>query len=108
MRQLFQNLIGNALKFHKRGEAPLLKIYSLKEAPEGFCVIVVEDNGIGIDERDYNKIFGVFQRLHGREEYEGSNIGLAVCKKIAERHGGNIKVLSKIGEGTKFIVTLPI
>ncbi len=81
---------------------------SYKEAPEGFISIAVEDNGIGIDEMYYDQIFGVFQRLHGRDEYEGSGIGLAVCKKIAERHGGTIRVESKAGEGTKFIILLPV
>ncbi len=108
MRQLFQNLIGNSLKFHKPGEPPAVKIYAAKEVPDGYCSIVIEDNGIGIDEIYYDKIFGVFQRLHGKSEYEGSGIGLAVCKKIAEKHGGTIRVESKPGVGTKFIVNLPL
>ncbi len=108
MRQLFQNLIGNSLKFHKPGEPPAVKIYAAEEVPDGYCSIVIEDNGIGIDEIYYDKIFGVFQRLHGKSEYEGSGIGLAVCKKIAEKHVGTIRVESKPGVGTKFIVNLPL
>lgn len=70
--------------------------------------MAVEDNGIGIDEKHYDRIFKMFQRLHGRDEYEGSGIGLAVCKKITERHGGTIRLESILGKGTKFIITLPI
>jgi len=108
MRQLFQNLIVNALKFSKKGIPPVVKIYTLKETPKGFCSIAVEDNGIGISKKDHEIIFGVFQRLHSRNEYEGSGIGLAVCKKIVERHGGTIMIESFPGEGTKFIVNLLI
>ncbi len=107
IRQLFQNLISNALKFHKPDEPPLVKIYSSDEI-EGFKIITVEDNGIGIEEKYYDKIFGVFQRLHGKDKYEGSGIGLAVCKKIVEKHEGTIKIESKPGIGTKFIISLPI
>ena len=108
MRQLFQNLIANALKFHKPNEPPVVKIFALKKQKDEYCSIVVEDNGIGIEEKYYDRIFGVFQRLHGKDEYEGSGIGLAVCKKIVERHGGTIKVESKLGKGTKFIISLYI
>ena len=91
MAQLFQNLIGNALKFQRAGEPPLVRISSeyisgAEENPS--CRIVVEDNGIGFDEKHSDRIFQVFQRLHGRGEYEGSGIGLSICRKIAERHGG--------------------
>jgi two-component system sensor kinase FixL len=108
MRQLFQNLIGNALKFHRSEVPPVVKVFELKEVPVGFIAFVIEDNGIGIDKLHFDKIFGVFQRLHGKDEYEGSGIGLAVCKKIAERHGGCIRVESEIGKGTKFIVLLSL
>lgn len=107
MRQLFQNLIGNALKFHKPEEPPLVKVYTMEDAANGFCSIAVEDNGIGIEEAYYDKIFGVFQRLNGKNEYEGSGIGLAVCKKILQRHSGSIRVESKPGNGSRFIILLP-
>ena len=89
MRQLFQNLIGNALKFHKAGEKPMVQVRSLCNADSG-CQIIVEDNGIGFDEQYLDRIFAPFQRLHGRSEYEGTGMGLAICKKIVERHGGNL------------------
>ena len=73
---------------------------------EGYCCITVEDNGISIDEVHFEKIFGLFQRLHGKSDYEGSGIGLAICKKIVERHGGPIRVESNVDEGTKFIICL--
>jgi light-regulated signal transduction histidine kinase (bacteriophytochrome) len=116
MRQLFQNLIGNALKFNKANEPPVVKISchpvnsnstdnigSGKELYE----ITVEDNGIGFDEQYTSRIFGVFQRLHGRNEYEGSGIGLSICRKIVHRHGGNITAKSSPGQGAKFVITLP-
>ncbi len=108
MCQLFQNLIGNSLKFYKPEEPPVVKVYSMNNDLKGFCSIAVEDNGIGIDEKYYEKIFNVFQRLHGKDEYEGSGIGLAVCKKIVERHGGTIRVESILGKGTRFIIQLPL
>ena len=105
MRQLFQNLIANALKFH--GEAqPRIKIYS---RPTGHdCRIFVEDNGIGFDEKYLDRIFEPFQRLHGKSAYEGTGMGLAICRKIVERHGGSITAKSKPGEGSTFIITLPL
>ena len=111
MRQLFQNMIGNALKFHRAGEKPLVKIYLEKDSEgieDGFCRIAIEDNGIGFDEKYLDRIFTVFQRLHGRMEYEGSGIGLAVCRKIVERHGGQITAKSEEGSGATFFLDLPI
>ena len=108
MRQLFQNLISNALKFHKPKEPPLINIYTLKDTPKDRCIIIVEDNGIGIEKENYNKIFGVFQRVYAKDEYEGSGIGLAICKNIVENHGGSIHIESKFGIGAKFIINLPI
>ena len=105
MRQLFQNLIGNALKFHKEGEKPLVKIQS--SANEQMIRISVEDNGIGFDEKHLERIFAPFQRLHGRGEYEGTGMGLAICKKIVERHGGSITAKSTPGAGATFIIELP-
>ena len=119
MRQLLQNLISNALKFHRDEEPQVVKIYSQRlENPENhptegstvaeFCQIIVEDRGIGFDEKYLDRIFNVFQRLHSRSEYEGTGMGLAICRKIAERHGGSLTGKSTPGQGAKFIVTLPI
>lgn len=109
LAQLFQNLIGNALKFHKPGEPPFVKVWSDTEASQtGACQIVIEDDGIGFDEKYLDRIFQIFQRLHGRNEYEGTGIGLAICRKIVERHGGSITASSTPGRGARFIVTLPL
>ncbi len=105
MRQLIQNLVGNALKFRRPETAPLIEISGAVENNE--CRLTVRDNGIGFDEKYLDRIFTVFQRLHGRTEYEGSGVGLAVCRKIAERHHGGITAESAPGEGAAFIVTLP-
>jgi signal transduction histidine kinase/DNA-binding LacI/PurR family transcriptional regulator len=104
LRQLFQNLVGNALKFQPPGGRPVVKVRSLPAERGGRAVLAVEDNGIGIDQKYQDKIFGVFQRLHSREEFEGSGIGLAICKKIMERHGGSIAVESAPGTGATFIL----
>ena len=106
MRQLFQNLIGNALKFHRAGESPVVRVRGRVEGGE--AEVVVEDNGIGFDEKYVDRIFGVFQRLHGRTEYAGTGVGLAICRKVVERHGGRIAVRSTPGKGSTFIVTLPV
>lgn len=108
MRQLFQNLISNALKFQPQGTTPIVKIYAETLSDSDACRIYIEDNGIGFDEKYLDRIFGVFQRLHGRSEYEGSGIGLSVCKKIVERHGGEITATSEIGKGATFIITFPL
>jgi len=119
MRQLFQNLISNALKFQRPGDKPEVvvegRVYQMKErniagaAPgQQICKIVVRDNGIGFDTGFAEQIFIVFQRLHTRSEYEGTGIGLAVCRKITDRHGGSIVAKSAEGQGAAFIVTLPV
>ncbi len=111
MRQLMLNLIGNALKFQKPGSQPVVKVHSRTLSSlsgEQFCEITVEDNGIGFEEQYAEKIFAVFQRLHGRGEYEGTGVGLAVCRRITDRHEGTIVARSKLGEGAAFIVTLPM
>ncbi len=111
IRQLLQNLIGNALKFHLTQKVPVVRIYSeiiSSKNEQQLCKLIVEDNGIGFDEKYCDRIFQIFQRLHGRSEYEGTGIGLAICRKIVERHQGSITAQSKIGHGAKFIVTLPL
>jgi PAS domain S-box-containing protein len=107
MRQLLQNLIGNALKFHGEGEAPVIKVQSRESEDVRHCQITIEDNGIGFDDKYLDRIFTVFRRLHGRGEYEGTGIGLAICRKIAERHSGSITATSTPGRGSTFIITLP-
>jgi light-regulated signal transduction histidine kinase (bacteriophytochrome) len=106
MRQLLQNLIGNGLKFHAPGVAPVIKISGENGGPN--YRLSVADNGIGFDEKYLDRIFTVFQRLHGRKEYEGTGIGLAICRKIAERHGGQISARSTPGAGSTFTITLPM
>jgi len=108
MRQLLQNLIANALKFSKPDVPPRVRVDSSLAEEGRICQILIEDNGIGFDEKYLDRIFNVFQRLHGRGEYEGTGIGLAVCRKIVERHGGSITARSKVGEGSTFVVTLPV
>jgi light-regulated signal transduction histidine kinase (bacteriophytochrome) len=111
IRQLLQNLIQNALKFHRPDTPPVVKIYAQNEGGEKRWAkqvdIVVEDNGIGFDEKYLDRMFQPFQRLHPRDEYEGSGIGLSIVRKIVERHGGNITAKSRPGQGSKFIFTLP-
>ncbi len=109
MFDLFHNLVGNALKFVDTAKsARMVRVYSRREgAPEGFCNLFIEDNGIGFDEKYLELIFTPFQRLHSRSKYEGSGIGLAICRKIVERHNGAITAKSAPGRGSTFIVSLP-
>ena len=102
--QLFQNLIGNALKF-KGDEAPRIHV-TASEQPDT-CEFGVRDNGIGIDPQYFDRIFMVFQRLHSKGEYPGTGIGLAICKKVVDRHGGRIRVESQPGKGSTFYFTIP-
>jgi two-component system, LuxR family, sensor kinase FixL len=115
--QLLQNLIGNGLKFHAE-TAPVVKVSArlltgrsspgVRDRGRGaWCEISVKDNGIGFDEKYLDRIFTLFQKLHGRDEYEGTGVGLAICRRIAERHSGTITARSKPGQGAEFIVTLP-
>lgn len=106
MQQLLQNLVGNALKFHKEGVPPLISIQS-RPCGDGFHEITVTDNGIGFDESFLQRIFQPFDRLHGRSQYEGSGIGLAICQEVVNRHGGEITARSSKGQGSTFIVRLP-
>jgi light-regulated signal transduction histidine kinase (bacteriophytochrome) len=118
IRQLLQNLIGNALKFRRPNENPIVKVQAEwingprpgadAGAPsERLCRLTVSDNGIGFDEKYLDRIFNVFQRLHGRNEYEGTGMGLAIARKIAVYHEGDITARSRPGEGSTFIVKLP-
>jgi signal transduction histidine kinase len=106
MSRLFQNLIGNALKF-RGGETPSIKVYG-KLDKKRICEIFVKDNGIGFDPKFAELIFKPFQRLHGRSEYDGTGMGLSICRKIVERHGGSIRAESEPGKGSTFIIRLPV
>ena len=118
MRQVFQNIISNAIKFSKQNTPPVLKIWNdctkeksaeSKPSEDGeYCRIYIRDNGIGFNEQYLDKIFTMFQRLHGRAEYEGTGIGLSIVKKIIERHNGLVTAKSEEGEGTTFIIVLPL
>jgi signal transduction histidine kinase len=120
MRQLFQNIISNALKFNPPGNIPtievrseILDVFQVKEVSKVLkkkqhCRITIKDYGIGFEEKFLERIFVIFQRLHGRSEYAGTGIGLAICKKIVENHNGHITAESKVNEGSAFIITLPI
>lgn len=104
--RLFQNLIGNALKYHSPDRAPVISIAWRQQGAE--WIISLMDNGIGIPADQYERIFGIFQRLHGRGEFEGTGIGLALCRKIVEHHHGRIWVTSSEGQGSTFFVALPV
>jgi signal transduction histidine kinase len=119
MQQLLQNLIANALKFLKEGVPPVITITSailskkdaaglLPQPSDHNLQLNVTDNGIGFSAEDGDKIFGLFQRLHGRSAYEGSGLGLALCRRIAENHGGTITATSEPDNGATFTVLLPI
>ncbi len=119
IRMLLQNLIANALKFHRPDEPPLVKVdaryvlprdqrQSRKSLAGEKCRITVEDNGIGFDQQYAERIFGIFQRLHPRDVYEGTGIGLAICRRIVEYHGGQISAQGTPGEGSTFEVLLPV
>jgi len=117
MRQLLQNLISNALKFSSDGQIPSIQIRAktltepkLRRGQDHLmqiCEIEVSDNGIGFEQKYAHRIFQPFQRLHGREEYPGTGMGLAICRKIVERHNGSIIAHSNPGHGSTFIVRLP-
>jgi signal transduction histidine kinase len=107
LRQILQNLISNALKFHRQG-VPLHVRVTTETSERGRCVVAVEDNGIGFDDKYAERIFGTFQRLHGRAEYEGTGIGLSIARKIAWRHDGDITATGVAGEGATFRLTLPL
>jgi signal transduction histidine kinase len=118
IRPLFHNLISNALKYARKDLAPVIRIYSEysagqdslgnEEKKHKYCRIYVEDNGIGFEQKYSEQIFGMFKRLHLNSEFEGTGIGLALCKKIVEEHNGFITARSKVNEGSVFIISLPL
>ncbi len=118
MKPLFHNLIGNAVKYRKKDVEPVVRITCditgsvngrlNSDSPNKYCRIFIEDNGIGFDQKYAEEIFGMFKRLHHNTEFEGTGIGLALCKKIVEQHKGYISARSKINEGSTFIVSLPL
>lgn len=106
MRQLLQNLVGNALKYRREGLPHLARVSARTTAT--LAMIDVHDTGIGFDEKYLDRIFAPFQRLHSRSQYEGTGMGLAICRRIAERHGGSITAAGNPGQGATFTVTLPL
>ncbi|MGX5201456.1 PAS domain S-box protein [Aliikangiella sp. IMCC44632] len=109
IRQLLQNLIENSLKYRNTAvEKTRIKISAKYDKPRKSCYIYINDNGIGFEMKYKSQIFEVFQRLHSRKEYQGNGMGLSICRKIVERHHGSIQCESKVGEGTTFIIQLPI
>ena len=112
MTQLFQNLLTNALHYRNEDRVPMVKIScgrdSVNDQKGKTCELLIEDNGIGFDMSFSDEIFLPFERLHGQNEYEGTGMGLAICKKIVETHGGKITARSTTGEGTTFIINLPV
>jgi len=114
MYQLFLNLVSNALKFRSDSQVPVVQVTGqilngeAVDLPGEWCEIAVSDNGIGFDDHYADRIFGVFQRLNGRNEYEGTGIGLAICRRIVERHGGIITADSVVGEGSTLTIRLPV
>ena len=107
MHQLLQNLLGNALKFHRAGVPPVVRMSSGALPGGDSFELRVQDSGLGFEQQYAERIFGMFQRLHGHSEFEGTGIGLAICRKIVERHGGTIVASGVPGEGALFTVTLP-
>ncbi|MBI5881779.1 MAG: hypothetical protein HZB91_01545 [Elusimicrobia bacterium] len=105
MRQVYANLISNALKFSRKAQAPRVEVGSRQEGAQ--TVYFVRDNGAGFDMRYADKLFGVFQRLHGQDEFEGTGVGLAVVHRIVTRHGGRVRAQGKVGEGAEFAFILP-
>ena len=117
-RQLFQNLISNSLKFARRDVPPVINIkcdkifekdarqLNVKPSPS-YLRIVITDNGIGFDNKFAERIFAIFQRLHTKSEYEGTGIGLAICRKIVENHGGVMQAIGTAGEGSAFTIIIP-
>lgn len=117
MKPLFQNLLSNALKYSKKDTSPIITITNeintlvngrQSKEKERYCRILIQDNGIGFDQKYAEEIFGMFKRLHHNTEFQGTGIGLALCKKIVEQHKGYISARSKVNEGSTFIISLPM
>ena len=108
MRQLFQNLLDNALKYHKEDTAPLVRVESETDLKTGMTRIWVRDNGIGFEQQYAKKIFTIFHRLHADDQFEGTGVGLSICRKVVERHQGVITAQSWLGEGATFEIVLPL
>jgi light-regulated signal transduction histidine kinase (bacteriophytochrome) len=108
MGQLFQNLLTNALKYRRSDESCRIGVSQIPSERPDYCRIAVRDNGIGFDMKYADKIFGIFERLHSRHTYEGTGIGLALCRKIVQSHGGTITAESDSSSGSTFIVNLPL
>lgn len=118
LAQVFQNLVGNAVKFRRPGAEPRIFVLTQLGAENGqaadasvasrWLTIEVRDNGIGFDQQYADRMFNIFQRLHNRDQYQGTGIGLALCRKIIERHGGTIKASGVINEGATFTIKLPL
>ena len=104
--QLFNNLISNSFKYKKQGVPPIVNIFGTRK-DNGYWEIIINDNGIGFDEKYADKIFQPFQRLHGRSKYEGSGLGLSICQKITHGHHGTITAKSILDQGSTFTITLP-
>jgi light-regulated signal transduction histidine kinase (bacteriophytochrome) len=112
MRQLFQNIIGNSLKYHHQNRSPIISIKRI-ESPDpptqqNYIRFSIEDNGIGFEKEYQHAIFDIFQRLHTRKQFQGTGIGLSICKKIIERHQGSIRAEGIAEQGATFIITLPL
>jgi signal transduction histidine kinase len=108
LRQLFENLLSNAIKFRRPDEPLRIEVFeddSLSNGGES--IIVFADNGIGFEDQYAEKVFSIFKRLHGRSDYPGTGIGLAICRKIVGRHGGRIRAMGTPGEGARFVIALP-
>ncbi|QPJ62556.1 MAG: GHKL domain-containing protein [Candidatus Nitronauta litoralis] len=106
MQQMFSNLLHNAIKYRSPGKTPEIRVTAVKNE-NGFWLIGIHDNGIGIEPEQQDKIFKPFERLHGQKQYEGVGMGLSICRKIVERHGGSLYVESDIGKGASFFINLP-
>jgi signal transduction histidine kinase len=111
LEQLLGNLVSNGIKYNRSPvpsvEIGLVSLSNKSTEPSGWTTIFVRDNGIGIDPRHHQKIFQLFRRLHTQEEFEGTGVGLAICSKIVQAHGGQMRLESTPGEGSTFYVTLP-
>jgi signal transduction histidine kinase len=118
IRQVFQNIISNALKFSRPGQPPIISIrskqinnksFDSEEKADGpFCLVTISDNGIGFDENYVNSIFALFERLNAKDKYEGTGIGMAIAKKIVDKHNGLITATGKEGSGAVFKIILPL